>query len=325
MEVQMMASPHKGSYRLSLLFLALTLLVVAPLAILAQQPSATPPANRNANADELIYAHVTVTDVRGRNITDLDRAAFTVIEDGQPREILYFTDSEVQLSVGIVFDASGSVNSRDAELLASSFQRFMEANNSATEYFLVGVSSRPSLLVDWTRDHNAVLSSMRGLQTRGNTSLYDACYLAIEKVRRHPRTKNVVLIFSDGGEDNNSRYRVEEVRSLLRQSGVLIYPVTLNSRLRPPTGASYDFFEESARISGGRQFFPHDAITLNDILQRLAAELRYQYVIGFRPASSTRSDQWHRFEVRVRLPSGRRAPQSRVRSRQGYFAISNTS
>lgn len=270
---------------------------------------------------DLVRMTVTVTDSYGRFVTGLDRKHFTVLDEKDPQEILFFSDEDAPASVGIVFDVSGSMRGDKVSRARDALERFVATSHERDEYFLVGFNSRAQLILDRTRDADALLDKLTFVETKGNTALYDATYLGVEKVLRGAHEKRVLLIISDG-QDNNSRYTFNEVRRLLKESGVLIYAVGISS------GGGYGdtndtqgraILSELAGVSGGKAFFPETTAEMNEIFERISVELRHQYSIAYRPANLVTDGKWRKLKVKVQPPRG--LPRLFVRSKDGYYAL----
>lgn len=302
-------------------------------------PTPTPPASqggqqqqpptRGGSQDESVFTNVdlvtltvTVTDGQGRFVTGLNRNAFTVTDNNTPQEIAFFSDEDAPVSIAVIFDTSGSMSGEKIDRAREALARFVATSHVRDEYFLIGFNSRAELLMDATRDSEAILNRLTFVDTRGNTALYDACYLGVEKLARGAHQKRAIILISDG-QDNNSRYTFGEVRRLLRESDVLIYSVgILGSGDTNMTGmAGQAILDELSSVSGGEAFFPQTTAAMNDIFERIALELRHQYSIGYRPSNFVADGRWHRTRVRVQPPRG--LPRLYVRSREGYFAVTN--
>lgn len=288
----------------------------------------TPPQRLAANGDEpiivntdLISLNVTVTDIRGRYISGLNKNAFTVIDNKIPQEITFFSDDDVPVSLGIVFDFSGSMSGDKIKRSREALSRFLETSHERDEYFLIGFNSRPQLLLDKTRDSKAVLDKLTFVHPHGETAFYDACYLGVEKVTHGTHPKRAILIISDG-QDNNSRYTFRDLRRLLKESDVIIYAIGIegaNDGLLGMQGQA--ILDEIAAVSGGMAFFPSTAAEMDNVFERIAVELRHQYAIGYKPTNFTGDGKWHHVKVKVTPPRGFRYLS--VRSRGGYYAITN--
>lgn len=270
---------------------------------------------------DLITLTVTVTDTYGRYVSGLGKAAFTVLDEKQPQEITYFSDDDSPVSVGVIFDVSGSMSGDKVKRARDALGKFIQTSHNSDEYFLIAFNSRAQLLLDKTRDGNAVLDKLTFVQTRNNTALYDACYLGVEKVQRGTHPKRALLLISDG-QDNNSRYTFNELRRLLKESDVVLYGIGILSG--GDTGSSLGMegqgiLDELANVSGGKAFFPRSAVEMDDIFEQIALELRHQYSIGYKPANFSNNGKWRKVKVKVTPPRG--LPRLFVRSKEGYYAI----
>ncbi|MGI8567413.1 MAG: VWA domain-containing protein [Pyrinomonadaceae bacterium] len=274
------------------------------------------------NAD-LITLTVTVTDMYGRFVTGLGQKAFSIFDEKQQQDITFFSDEDAPVSLGVIFDVSGSMNGDKISRSRQALMRFIETSHTSDEYFLIGFNSRAQLLLDRTRNSDALLDKLTFIQTKGQTALYDACYLGVEKVTRGTHPKRAVLLISDG-QDNSSRYTFSELRRLLKESDVIIYAVGILSGHDDGSSlgiAGRSILEELAGVSGGKAFFPGTAAEMNDTFERIALELRNQYSIGYRPANFTTDGKWRKIKIKVQPPRG--LPRLFVRSKEGYYATPN--
>jgi Ca-activated chloride channel family protein len=270
---------------------------------------------------DLITFTVTVTDTYGRYVSGLGKAAFTVLDEKKPQEITFFSDDDAPVSVGVIFDVSGSMSGDKIKRAREALSKFIQTSHNMDEYFLIAFNSRAQLLLDKTRDGNAVLDKLTFVQTRNNTALYDACYLGVEKVQRGVHPKRALLLISDG-QDNNSRYTFNELRRLLKESDVTLYGVGILSGSDAGSGLGMEgqgTLDELASVSGGKAFFPRSNAEMDDIFEQIALELRHQYSIGYKPANFTNDGRWHKIKVKVTPPRG--LPKLFVRSKDGYYAI----
>jgi Ca-activated chloride channel family protein len=272
---------------------------------------------------DLITFTVTVTDLYGRFVSGLNKNAFTIFDDKQPQEISFFSDEDSPVSVGVIFDVSGSMNGDKVRRARDALSHFIQTSHDSDEYFLITFNSRSQLLLDRTRDGNAVLSKLTFVQTKSNTALYDACYLGVERVQRGTHSKRALLLISDG-QDNNSRYTFNELRRVLKESDIVLYAVGIlgGSDVGSSLGMEgQSILDELAGVSGGKAFYPRSSAEMDDIFEQIALELRHQYSIGYRPPNFTNNGKWHRIKVKVTPPRG--LPRLFVRSKDGYFALAN--
>jgi Ca-activated chloride channel family protein len=270
---------------------------------------------------DLITLTVTVTDTYGRYVSGLSQKAFTILDEKQPQEITFFSDDDSPVSVGVIFDVSGSMSGEKIKNAREALAKFIQTSHNSDEYFLIAFNSRAQLLLDKTRDGNAVLDKLTFVQTKNNTALYDACYLGVEKVQRGLHPKRALLLISDG-QDNNSRYTFNELRRLLKESDVVLYGVGILSGgdAGSPLGMEgQSILDELANVSGGKAFFPRSALEMDDIFEQIALELRHQYSIGYKPSNFSNDGKWRKIKVKVTPPRG--LPRLFVRSKEGYYAI----
>jgi Ca-activated chloride channel family protein len=270
---------------------------------------------------DLITFTVTVTDTYGRYVSGLGKAAFTVLDEKKPQEITFFSDDDAPVSVGVIFDVSGSMGGDKIKRARDALSKFIQTSHNMDEYFLIAFNSRAQLLLDRTRDGNQVLDKLTFVQTRNNTALYDACYLGVEKVQRGTHPKRALLLISDG-QDNNSRYTFNELRRLLKESDVTLYGIGILSGSDAGSSMGMEgqgILDELASVSGGKAFFPRSNAEMDDIFEQIALELRHQYSIGYKPVNFTNDGRWHKIKVKVTPPRG--LPRLFVRSKEGYYAV----
>jgi Ca-activated chloride channel family protein len=269
---------------------------------------------------DLITLTVTVTDTYGRYVSGLSKTAFSVLDDKQPQEITYFSDDDSPVSVGVIFDVSGSMSGDKVRRARDALSKFIQTSHDSDEYFLIAFNSRAQLLLDKTRDGDSVLNKLTFVETKNQTALYDACYLGVEKVQRGSHPKRALLLISDG-QDNDSRYTFNELRKLLKESDVVLYAIGILSGSDAGSSLGMEgqgVLDELSGVSGGKAFFPRSAAEMDDIFEQIALELRHQYSIGYKPEGFTTDGKWHRVKVKVTPPRG--LPRLFVRSKDGYYA-----
>ena len=306
----------------ALLFLAL---IFTPLISIAQEQTPAPVENDGEVKIQvdLVTLTLTVTDLYGRYVSGLTKDAFTIIDENEEQEITFFSDADAPVSIGILFDVSGSMSGEKIAKARNALERFINTSHPRDEYFLIAFNSRAQLLMDRTRDGEAVLQKLTLVEPRKNTALYDACYLGVERVTRGTYPKKALLIISDG-QDNSSRYNFKEVRRLMKESDVVIYSVgIMDGRDSGSTEGMQGqaFLDELSSVTGGKSFYPQTNVELDEIFERIALELRHQYSIGYTPKDFQPDGKWHRVKVKVKPPRG--LPRLTVRGREGYYATPN--
>ncbi|HJU92474.1 MAG TPA: VWA domain-containing protein, partial [Pyrinomonadaceae bacterium] len=220
---------------------------------------------------DLITLTVTVTDTYGRYVSGLSKSAFAVFDNKQQQEITFFSDDDSPVSVGVIFDVSGSMSGDKVKRARDALSKFIQTSHDSDEYFLIAFNSRAQLLLDRTRDGDSILNKLTFVETKSQTALYDACYLGVEKVQRGQHPKRALLLISDG-QDNNSRYTFNELRKLLKESDVTLYAVGILSGSDAGSAMGMEgqgILDELAGVSGGKAFFPRSAAEMDDIFEQI--------------------------------------------------------
>jgi len=294
-------------------------LVLAGAIVVASQAQRTAGDERVMVDTDLVTLSVSVTNAEGQAIPGLEKSAFTVFDNKSPQTISFFSDDDAPASIAIVFDTSGSMSGRKIARAKEALADFIQTGHDRDEYFLIDFDSQARLLLDRTRDGDALLRKLTYAEPHGNTALYDAVYLGIEKLMRGAYQKRAIILISDG-EDNDSRYSFNELRRSLRESDVTIYAIGVSTNFLPRKGGlnGRETLEELASVSGGKAFFPNSASEMIEAFERVGLELRHLYSIGYRPSSLARNGEWHHLKVKVAPTIG--SPRLFVRSREGYYA-----
>ena len=267
----------------------------------------------------VVTVNVSVTDKQFRQIGGLAKDHFEIYEDKVRQQIEFFTDEEKPVSIGIVFDLSGSMKDKISRA-RDALNAFVDTSHSDDDFFLVGFNERASLLAGLS-DGKTVLRKLGMVEPRGQTALYDAAYLGVEKVKEGRHEKRALLIISDG-QDNASKYNYGELRKLLKEADVQVYCIGIGEQ-GPASGSILDrqgqlILEEIAQSTGGIAFQPNTYDELRDSVTRIALALRHQYSIGYVPVNEQRDGKWRKIKVRVNAPRG--LPSLIVRAKEGYYA-----
>ena len=262
---------------------------------------------------------VTVTDSFDRLVMGLGRNHFEIYEDKVKQEISHFSVDDAPVNLGIVFDVSGSMKGK-LDRARDALKAFIQTSHSDDDFFLVGFNQRANLLAEFTNGE-ALANKLTLVDPGGQTALYDATYLGIEKVRQGRHNRNAILLISDG-QDNSSRYTYGELRKLLKEAGVQIYCIGI-VEMGGGAGGTLDMqgqaiLEEIAQTTGGKAFFPKSGAELEEITTRIALELRHQYSIGYNPTNLNNDGHWRKVKVNVKPPKG--WPHLKVKHKEGYYA-----
>jgi Ca-activated chloride channel family protein len=298
-----------------------------PAAAGAAQPTQSAQSPQPATSDTLRF-FVTVTDRKGGFISGLSKEEFAVWEDKTQSEINYFSREAPPASIGVLIDVSGSVTPKRLSAERYAAARFIQQSYTGNEYFIGEFNTELRLLTDWTRDVMAIDKGLKRLglandaaqqkpKTRGLTALYDTCAAALDKVVAGAHARRVLLLITDG-QDTKSRQSSDAVRRKIRNSDALIYSISIEDRGFPDV-ESQTALDELTLASGGRAYFIDDIKELDVVVERLALELRQQYVIGFNPANAARAGKWNKVKIKV-TPQNKSLKDLFARSREGYFS-----
>ena len=272
-----------------------------------------------AEAD-LVLVPMTVTDPRNRLVTGLEAQNFQIFDNNVGQTIKTFSTEDAPVTIGIVFDLSGSMGSKFLRA-RKALSTFLRTSNPADEFLVVGFNGRPALIVDYTSDPDDVEARMVMLKPENRTALIDAVYLGVNKLKQGKYERKALLVISDGG-DNRSRYTEGELHRVVKESDVEIYSIGIFDTYAPTpeeqTGPL--LLNDISEMTGGRLFRVDDVSERTDIATRISEELRNQYVAGYRPSEMKKDGKWRKLKVRLVPPPG--LPPLTVHFRQGYYAPS---
>ncbi|MCL5097213.1 MAG: VWA domain-containing protein, partial [Candidatus Omnitrophica bacterium] len=269
----------------------------------------------------LVLIPVTVTDPLNRFVTGLERENFRIFEDKTEQKVVQFSSEDAPLSVGLVFDCSGSMGNK-LEKSRQAVAQFLKTANPEDEFFLIQFNDRPQLVTSFTHSVEEVQNKLTFTQSKGKTALLDGIYMALFEMKKAKNPRKALLVISDGG-DNNSRYTESEIKNLVREADVQIYGIGIyepvSSRGRTAEELSGPgLLSEIAEQTGGRQFPVENLNELPDIAAKIGIELRNQYILGYSPANQERDGKYRRVQVKLVQPRG--LPPLRAFWRTGYYA-----
>jgi len=268
---------------------------------------------------EMTLVGASVTDPLGRLVTGLERENFRVFEDGVEQEVVQFSSEDVPVSIGVIFDMSGSMTDKIDKSRQAAVQFFRTANPQ-DEFFLVNFNDRAQLISPFTASVDDLQDRLMYTAAHGLTALYDGVYLGLSQMRGAHNTKKALLILSDGG-DNHSRYTDSEIRQFVREADVQIYAIGLFEPGGGPTPeerAGPSLLEDLTEMTGGRVFAVQNLNELPDVATKISMELRNQYVLGYRPSDRAHDGKWRKIKVKLNPPKG--LPPLTVSAKSGYFA-----
>ncbi len=288
-----------------------------------QQSGQSPSTARDHAADvvelrrDLVTLDVTIQDAHGRFVPGIDKSRFEVYDDGIRQAVDFFGDRDGPATIGIIYDVSSSMEGRlDRSRVA--LGRFLEMAQTDDEFFLVTFGDQLHLARDFTTDGAAVARSLSSVTAAGGTTLYDAVYLGLAKVKQGRHSRRALLVITDG-EDTKSRYTFGELHEASKEADALIYVIAivdLLARFRPAANG-LALVDELTATTGGRLFVPANDDDLIESCVTIALELRHQYSIGYYPTGQLDEQRWHKLRVKVTPVSA--GPRLKVRARQGYY------
>lgn len=267
---------------------------------------------------DLVLVPVTVTDPLNRLVTGLEKDDFRVYENNGQQKITSFASEDAPVSIGIIFDLSGSMTSKLVRAKESILQ-FIKTANPQDEFFIIGFNDRPELIEDFTASVDDIEARLATVHAGHRTALLDAIYYGVAKMREARHERKALLIVSDGG-DNRSRYTEGEVRAKVRESDVQIYAMGIFDPYAPTPEERMgpQLLQSLSEESGGRMYQVDDINELSDVAEKISTELRNQYVIGYRPGDLAHDGKWRKLKVKVNPPPG--LPPLTVYARTGYYA-----
>ncbi len=265
---------------------------------------------------EEVQLHATVVDQKQRLVTNLDRTAFTVYEDGKPQQLTSFRREDIPVALGIVIDNSGSMREKRAAVNQAALN-LVRASNPKDEVFIVNFNDDAWLDQDFTSDIGKLKAGLEHIESRGGTALYDAVVAAADHLEKGGKLEKKVILVVTDGEDNASRESLEQaVRKLQDENGPSVYSIGILGDDREAHRAKRAL-TALALQTGGVAFFPKDINEVDSISRAVAHDLRNQYTLGYRP-SNPQSNGGYR-SVHVEAHAGGYG-KLQVRTRSGYYA-----
>ncbi len=260
---------------------------------------------------------MTVTDKKGRFVTDLTQQDFEVVESKKKQTILEFVaENNMPLRLGIVVDTSNSIRDRFKfqQEAASDFVKSV-IRPKTDRAIVVGFDNSAQLLADLTDDVVKLETAIRGMRPGGGTALYDAIYFACRDklMQDQPMYKfrRALVILTDG-DDNASRYTRDQALEMAQKADVVLYTISTNITRIPTDGDKV--LRYLSQETGGTAFFPFKATDLTQSFENIANELRSQYAILYRPEPLKLDGLYHPVEIKIKTRK-----DLIVRTRKGYF------
>jgi len=268
----------------------------------------------------VVLVNVTVRNRANQLVTSLEREDFRLFENKVEQRVAYFAKEEVPVSIGVIFDASGSMGAK-IDPAREAVGQLLKPANLEDEFFLIQFSDRPELISDFTASTAEIQNRLRPAVSKGRTSLLDAIYLGLRQMKAARNQRKALIVVSDGG-DNHSRYSESEIKNLTRESDVQIYAIGLFEPVatRERSAATLKgpiLLEELAQETGGRHFPVDKARTLPDIALNIGSALRHQYLLGYTSTDLSRDGKYRKVQVTVEPHSNQ--PPLRADWKRGYY------
>jgi Ca-activated chloride channel homolog len=269
-------------------------------------------------AVDLVLVPVTITDPMNRLVTGLEKENFQLFEGSAKEEIKSFSSEDAPVSLGVIFDSSGSMSSK-MDRAKDAVIEFFKTANPQDEFFMITFSDEPEMVNDFTSSVDDIQGKLVFTVPRKRTALLDAIYMGVSKMREAKYPKKALLIISDGG-DNHSRYTEGEIKALVKEADVMVYAIGIYDRYfqSEEERLGPQLLGEVAELTGGRAFTVENPNDLADVATKIGVELRNQYVLGYRPSKVVRDGKWRKIKVKLMPPKG--LPPLRVYARTGYYA-----
>lgn len=264
---------------------------------------------------DLTTVTVTATDRKGNIVTDLTRDDFEVTEDGKPQQAAYFAQGDGEaappMHLGLMLDASGSMQ-HDLKLAQGAAIKFLNRLPAAEDITLVDFDTQVRITRYPQRDFARLVERIRQRQAEGWTALYDALGTYLDGADSQTG-RTVLVMYTDGG-DSRSALSFSETMTLLKASNVTVYAIGLVENTGSARAQMQMTLRQLTEATGGQAFFPMAMKEVESAYDKVLAEIKGQYHLGYHSTNPARDGTWRKVEIRVKRPG------VRIRSRQGYFA-----
>ena len=268
----------------------------------------------------LVLVPTTVTDSMDRLVTGLDRQNFEVYQDKTKERLQAIWSQDAPISVGVIFDVSGSMADKVMKA-REAIRTFLETANPQDEFFLIAFADRPRLVAGFSQKVDKLEGSLMFAQPHGTTALLDAIYLGLSTMKSGRYSRKALLIISDGG-DNHSRYTENEVKSVVEEADVQIFSIGIFDTFAstPEERNGPQLLSDITSVTGGESFTISDPKDLPDVANKIGIALRNEYILAYEPTVKPHDGKWHKIKVKLHPPKG--LPPLHVSAKQGFYAAS---
>ena len=262
-----------------------------------------------------VVLHATVVDDKQRMITNLDKGAFTVLEDGKPQAITSFRHEDIPVAMAIVIDNSGSMREKRPKVNQAALN-LVRSSNAQDQVFIVNFNDEYYLDQDFTSNINQLKEALEKIEARGGTALYDAVVASADHLKKNAKLERKVLFVVTDGEDNASRESLEQaVRRLQEENGPTVYAIGLLGEEKQRR--AHRALQTMTERTGGISFFPRTLDEVDAISRSVAHDIRNQYTIGYKPTNPKTTGGYRAIHVDARAHGYGKLT---VRTRSGYYA-----
>jgi VWFA-related protein len=261
-----------------------------------------------------VILHATVMDDKKHLVMNLDKSAFSVLENNQPQTILAFAHEDVPVAMGIVIDNSGSMREKRDKVNRAALN-LVRSSNPQDQVFVVNFNDEFYLDQPFTSNINLLKEALEKVEARGGTALYDAVVASADYMKRTARLQKKVLFVVTDGEDNASRETLEQaLHRLQEENGPSVYAIGLlgEEKARRARRA----LETIAQGTGGIAFLPKTLDEVDEISRTVAHDIRSQYMISYKPTTPKTSGGYRTIHVEARAKGHGKLS---VRTRSGYY------
>jgi Ca-activated chloride channel homolog len=267
------------------------------------------------DVDEVLL-HASVVDDKQHIVTNLDRSAFTVFEDGKQQNIISFHHVDIPVAMGIVIDNSGSMREKRAKVNQAALN-LVRSSNPQDEVFVVNFNDEQYLDQDFTNNLLKLKEALEKIDARGGTALYDAVVASADHLKQNARLEKKVIFVVTDGEDNASSETLEQaVKQLQQENGPSVYAIGILGDEEHPKRAR-KALEIIADRTGGIAFFPKTLDEVDAISRTIANDIRNQYAIGYKPTNPQQAGGYRQIRVEAKAKGHGKLM---VRTKTGYYA-----
>ncbi|HZS56932.1 MAG TPA: VWA domain-containing protein [Bryobacteraceae bacterium] len=263
----------------------------------------------------LVVLHASVVDKKGKLVTNLNQDAFKVFENQQPQQIKVFRREDVPVSLGIIIDDSGSMQTKRSRVEAASLAMVRESNPQ-DEVFVVNFNDDAYLDVPFTNDIHKMEQGLARIDSRGGTAMRDAINMSLDYEKSEAKKDKKALMVITDGNDNASNTSLENLVRRANQRDTLIYAIGLfTEEEKHEATKARRALNELTNATGGLAFYPKDVNEVQQLAVEIAHDIRSQYTIAYTPSIQQLDGSYRQIKVVVDAPG-----KPVVRTRSGYYA-----